>query len=132
MSLFAHSFLAASRRRLTLAEEAEDAANAERRRTDLVTQAEIRTIQSFGLTPDDIAFSEIGAAAGEEFDLRELVETAFRCHRIFGFPGFWHLRTIYPRISGTPMLIILRIFGIPTAYLVPPTQYERRQTCCTL
>ena len=23
------------------------------------------------------------------------------------------------------MLIILRIFGIPTAYLVPPTQYER-------
>ena len=41
----------------------------------------------------------------------------YRCHRIFGFPGFWHPRTIYPRISGSPMLIILRIFGIPMGYI---------------
>ena len=36
-----------------------------------------------------------------------------RCHRIFGFPCFWHPHSKYPRISGTPMLIILRIFGTP-------------------
>ena len=43
-----------------------------------------------------------------------------RCHRIFGFPGFWHPRARYPSLFCTPAPDILRIFGTLLGFFAPP------------